>query len=299
VTRRQDLEHHRRSLGEVRDIMNSMKTLAYMETRKLTRFVDAQRTVVESIEEVAADFLSFHANTLPEVVDTIPVYLLIGTERGFCGDFNQTLVRHLESIADTHPTGEPVLITVGRKLNTLLEHDARVAARIDGASVAEEVTVVLGQMVRELSSLQERHGMLTLYGLYHGGDDGIVMQKLLPPFQHYLHHAPRYSLPPVLNLPPANFLVALTEHYLFAALHAMLYASLMAENRNRVTHLEGAANHLDDELNELTRQYNNLRQEEIIEEIEVILLSAGSLEESWHKHKPPGSTPSPRSNNEG
>jgi F-type H+-transporting ATPase subunit gamma len=65
MTRRQDLERHRQSLGEVRDIMNSMKTLAYMETRKLARFVDAQRAVVDSIEEVAADFLSFQTNTLP------------------------------------------------------------------------------------------------------------------------------------------------------------------------------------------------------------------------------------------
>jgi F0F1-type ATP synthase gamma subunit len=73
----------------------------------------------------------------------------------------------------------------------------------------------------------------------------------------------------------------------------------MAENRNRVTHLEGAANHLDDELNELARQYNTLRQEEIIEEIEVILLSAGSLEESWHKRKPPGTTHSAIPNTEG
>jgi F-type H+-transporting ATPase subunit gamma len=189
MTRRQDLLHHRQSLSEVREIMNSMKTLAYMETRKLTRFVGAQRAVVESIEAAAADFLSFHADTLPEVSETTPVYLLIGTERGFCGDFNQTLVRHLESIADTHPESEPLLITVGRKLNTLLEDDTRVAARIDGASVVEEVSVVLAQMVRELSSLQQQHGMLTLYGLYHGGDGGIVMQKLLPPFQQCLKHA--------------------------------------------------------------------------------------------------------------
>jgi F-type H+-transporting ATPase subunit gamma len=205
---------------------------------------------------------------------------LIGTERGFCGDFNQTLVRHLESALDTTPAGKPILVTVGRKLFTLLENDARVAARIDGASVVEEVTVVLSQLVHELSSVQEQHGMLTVYGLYHGGDDGIVMQKLLPPFQHYLHQAPRHPHPPVLNLPPARFLIELTEHYLFAALYAMLYASLTAENHNRVTHLDGAVKHLDDESEELARQCSALRQEEIIEEIEVILLSAGSLEES-------------------
>jgi len=286
MTRRRDLEHHRHSLGEIRDIMNSMKTLAYMETRKLARFLDAQHAVVESIESVAADFLSFHADTLPEVGETTPVYLLIGTERGFCGDFNQALVHHLESALDAQPAGKPILIAVGRKLHSLLENDTRVAALIEGASVVEEVTVVLNQMVYELSSLQERHGMLTVYGLYHGGDDGIVMQKLLPPFQQCLHQPQRFPHPPVLNLPPAEFLIELTEQHLFAALHSMLYTSLMTENHNRVTHLEGAVNHLDDESDELVRQCSALRQEEIIEEIEVILLSASSLDESWHEHKP-------------
>lgn len=286
MTRRQDLERHRHSMGEIRDIMNSMKTLTYMETRKLARFLDAQHTVVESIEEVAADFLSFHADTLPEVGEMTPVYLLIGTERGFCGDFNQGLMHHLELTLDTQPAGKPILIGVGRKLHTLLENDTRVAALIDGASVVEEVTVVLNQMVDELSSLQERHGMLTVYGLYHGGKDGIVMQRLLPPFQQYLHQPPRYPHPPILHRSPAKFLIELTEQYLLAALQAMLYTSLMTESHNRVTHLEGAVNHLDDESDELARQCNALRQEEIIEEIEVILLSASSLDESWYEHKP-------------
>lgn len=283
MTRRRNLERHRHSLAEIRDIMNSMKTLAYMETRKLSRFLDAQQSVVQSIEDVAADFVCFYPETLPEAQEKTPVYLLIGTERGFCGDFNHALLRHMESNVLAYSSGRPTLIAVGRKLHTLLEEDERVAARIDGASVAEEVTLVLDQMVHELSDLQQRHGMLTVYGLYHGGNDGIVMQKLMPPFQGYLHQPPRFSHPPILNLSPTNFLIELTEQYLLAALQAMLYTSLMVENHKRVTHLEGAVTHLDEESDQLARQSNTLRQEEIIEEIEVILLSASSLEESWHK----------------
>ena len=278
MTRRQDLERHRHSLIEIRNIMNSMKTLAYMETRKLGRFLDTQNAVVKSIQEVATDFLGFHADTLPEVVEPSPVYLLIGTERGFCGDFNQTLVSSLESTLQTQTNKTPILIVVGRKMHPLLENDPRVAAFIDGASVVEEVMVVINQIVNELTSLQERHKMLTLYVLYHGGNDGIVMEKLLPPFQRQLHQPPPYPYPPLLHLPPSKFLLDLTEQYLFAALHSILYISLMAENHNRVTHLETAVNHLDDKSVELSRQCNALRQEEIIEEIEVILLSAGNPE---------------------
>jgi hypothetical protein len=52
----------------------------------------------------------------------------------------------------------------------------------------------------------------------------------------------------------------------------------------QVVHLEGAVKHLDNLSDELTQQFNTLRREEIIEEIEVILLNAGSLDD-YHHHK--------------
>ena len=78
----------------------------------------------------------------------------------------------------------------------------------------------------------------------------------------------------MLNLSPSEFLVELTDQYLFAALNQMLHASLTEENHQRVTHLDEAIRHLDEESEELKRQSNALRQEEITEEIEIILLNA-------------------------
>jgi len=83
MTRRNKVQSHRHSLDEIRNIMNSMKTLAYMETRKLSRFLDAQHAVVRSIETVAADLLGFHPEILPDTNQATPVYILIGSERGF------------------------------------------------------------------------------------------------------------------------------------------------------------------------------------------------------------------------
>ena len=278
MSRRRNLEHHRRSLAEIRDIMNSMKTLAYMETRKLARFLDSQTAVVRSIEVAAADFLSFHPDVLPEASEATTIFILIGAERGFCGDFNHAVLRHQASVPETLPSSAPALIAVGRKLHTLLEGDHRVAAWIDGVSVVEEVASVLNQLTDEIVSLQSRHGVIEVFCLYHGSADGVVTQRLLPPFADFDDSQFHDSLAPALNLSPAAFLIDLTDQYLFAVLHAMLYTSLMMENHQRVTHLEAAVRHLDDQSQDLARQCNGLRQEEIIEEIEVILLNAASLD---------------------
>ena len=75
-----------------------------------------------------------------------------------------------------------------------------------------------------------------------------------------------------------DFLLELGEQYLFVALHAMLCESLLAESERRVRHLDGAVRHLEEQLATLQRRVQTLRQEEIIEEIEVILLNAASLD---------------------
>lgn len=262
--------------------MNSMKNLAYIEARKLDRFLDAQTAVVQSIEEAAADFVSFYPETLPDAEESTEVYLLLGSERGFCGNFNHAILKNMELLVSDTPPRSPV-ITVGQKLSGLLKGDERVAAGLEGPSVVEEVPAVLKTVVRELTALQQRHAMLTVTAVYHGVEGRVIQQQILPPFQHLLHQPRRFANPPILNQHPREFMLELTDHYLFAALYEILYASFMAENHHRVGHLESAVRHLDDQSTELKRQCNALRQEEIIEEIEVILLSAANLGEGWKK----------------
>ena len=69
----------------------------------------------------------------------------------------------------------------------------------------------------------------------------------------------------------------LVDQYLYAVLHEVLYSSLLAENQRRLIHMEGAMRRIEDDLAKLKIKYNALRQEEIIEEIEVILLSAEAI----------------------
>ena len=278
MTRRRDLEKHRRSLSEIRDIMNAMKNLAYMETHKISGLLDAQDSVVKHIETVAADFLCFYPEMLTETKNTsAKVYLLIGTERGFCGDFNHILLRHFKAIQKADDAHELRIITVGHKLEMLL-NDETTTKLIDGASAAEEVDKVLNQIVNQLVAIQTEYGSLNLYAIYHGNENQIINQQLLPSFQNLLHQKVQETLPPKLNLDPKKFLLELSYHYLFAVLNEILYTSLMAESRQRLAHLEGTVQHLDEQSEQLHHQANVLRQEEIIEEIEVILLSSLSLD---------------------
>ena len=282
MTRRRTLDQRRHAFGEIRNIMNSMKTLAYLEIRKLGRFLEAQRAVVAHVETVAADFLGFHPDMLPPPGATAqPVCLLLGSERGFCGDFNEALLARLEGYLEERHSVSPLLMAIGRKLGARLEADPRVVASFDGAAVVGEVEKMLHAITRALDTLQAQHGMLSLSVFHHDPDDQeVIITAVLPPFERYRDAAPRFSHAPLTQLPPQAFLGALLDHYLYSVLHEIMYVSLMAENLRRVRHLEGAVRHLDDKSAALLRESNALRQEEIIEEIEVILLST-TRQDHW------------------
>ena len=293
MSRRRELQQHLQQLHEIRGILNAMKNLALMETHKLARFLDAQQQAVQAIEDIAGDFqhfFPFASNVSEARQPTLEVMVLFGSERGFCGDFNQRLLQQLTAITDTDARNKPAtpyLIALGRKLCDRLEHDARVAARLSGPSAVEEVPTVLNALIDAIGALQARHGQLNLSLIYHSQQSAgqPLRRQLLPPFQHTALPTTPATQAPVLNLAPATFFSELVDHYLFAVLHETIYTSLMAENHRRVEHMGGAVSHLEQTLTTLARRSRSLRQEEITEEIEVILLSAEGLDESLRRLK--------------
>ena len=82
----------------------------------------------------------------------------------------------------------------------------------------------------------------------------------------------KFAYPPLLNLTPEELYPQLLEQYLFSVLYRAFYLSFLEENRERLRHMEAALDTLETHLNRLKREGNALRQEEITEEIEVILL---------------------------
>lgn len=277
---RRKLEEHQQKLGEIRDIMNSMKTIAHSEIHRLTALLNNQKTVAENIEEAAADFLGFHHYALENPGNSAEVLLLLGTERGFCGNFNEMLLKQAHEYLGNHTGAVTILLALGYKLHARLEQKNDTVILVEGPSVTEEITPALNRLLLALKQLQAQYGNLNLTVFSHLPDKPhVTVEKLLPPFSQYVNKQSRYSIPPLLNLEPGQFLTDLVDHYLFATLYKILFASLLAENQQRIQHLQEAVNHLDEKMADLKKRCNRLRQEEIIEEIEIILLNMDMAEQ--------------------
>jgi F-type H+-transporting ATPase subunit gamma len=279
VSKRRDLEATLKSFGEIRDILNAMKNMARMEAHRLGRFLETQRRVVASIESAAADFRQFYPSLFLSGEGAREVCVLLGSERGFCGDFNESLLRTLDAQNVRKPNVS--LVVVGSKLRAKIGEAFGEAAFLESASVVDEVEGVLIKLMDALSGLEERPQdgaaplRLTVFHHHAHGED--VRVSVLYPFEEARPPATAFAYAPYLLLEPVSFLSGLVEQYLFARLHELLYSSLMAENQARIEHMESAVQRLERKSTELLRRRNVLRQEEITEEIEVIMLSAETI----------------------
>ncbi len=276
MSKRRQLELHLSAWQELRTIMAAFKNLSFIEAQKLRRLLATQQQVISNIEEAAADFLAHYPQTIAGTGEHAPLYVLLGSERGFCGDFNESLLTSFREHSASHAATTRI-VAIGRKLHARISDDPRLTASLAGPSIAEEVPAVLLRIVDTLNTLQSQHPVSSLRVLHHEIFDTGTRLRLRRPFEDLRPRDPALPYPPLLTLPPAVFFHALVDHHLYAVLHGMFYSSLAAEQQQRLEHLDGAMQRIDKKLAAGWLRRNTLRQEEITEEITLILQSAGKL----------------------
>jgi F-type H+-transporting ATPase subunit gamma len=274
MSRRHAMARRLTALTDIGGILLAMKNLALMETRRLGDFMNSQQRMVAGIEAAAADFLAWHGHlaTTPDIGHELCV--VVGSQQGFCGDYNDAMVeRLLQSCSGIDVS--PRWIVVGQRLSARLGDNSHMILALPGATVTDEVPAVLLRLSREISRLLASSNLADqgLSVLHHCATSGEIRLRRLLPLRD-LPPPTRTPHPPDLNLLPVDFLAGLTHHFLYAALNASIYSALLAENRQRQSHMDRALQRLDETTEHLRLAANRQRQEDITEEIELLLLAS-------------------------
>lgn len=254
-------------LRDIKSIISAMKNLSFIEITKLNRFISTQSTMNDVITEAMGEFETFFQLTEP--VPQGPVlYILLGSERGFCGGFNDRIFEKMMELSEG--AASPQILAVGRKLVLKCEGQLPLVRELAAPNAVEEIPGVLAELVETLESGQYQHSILV-----HNEWEGSRLQTLVTnPFQR-----PRavkkgqVKFPPLINMPPQDLYPQLLDHYIFSVFYRIFYQSFLAENHERLRHMDGALNALQKRFDELRLKHNMVRQEAITEELELLMLS--------------------------
>lgn len=257
------------ALGEIGEILGAMRSLAFIEVRRLADGANRRQDAVRAIEAAIFDLAGHFPLVLPEREPTRDVVIALGSERGLCGDFNNSVAA---ALADTIAPRNATLFIVGSRLAQLMQEQGTAHHPLSGATVIEDVPQVLAAIVDALEGQAriEADGTFGLLLVHDDDNHGTHAQRILP--MPELPATPRWRGKPALQLAPRQLYRSLVDHYVFAALQQALLDSLLAENRKRFDQMSGALDRLHERVDALGRARRRARQEAITEEIEVILL---------------------------
>jgi F-type H+-transporting ATPase subunit gamma len=265
MSQRREIEARLALYDDLAGILGAMRSFALAELHRISRREEAQQQVVRVLGKALQDVASFQAPRDEALAD---VWLLLGSVRGFCGSFNEDVVRAWQAKAEAR---QPLLVVGERLAATMPENASMVAvAGADGGlDAAATIDRILAAFAAARGSVGQDCGLLACLR----DEDGVRWQRLLPlPVT-----TASASLPPLINEAPASVAAGVAEHFLFHQMLALLLRSIRVENRQRLMQMENALRHLEQGSDELARQRNRLRQEEIVEEIEVITGMRGGM----------------------
>jgi F-type H+-transporting ATPase subunit gamma len=261
MTRRREIEARLGLYDELSGILGAMRSFALVELRRVTRIEAAQQQVVSALSEALRDVVA--ALPVPAAVEG-DTWLLFGSVRGFCGGFNEEVVRAWQAAGGIARR----VVAVGERLQSLLPKEARsfpvagAAGALDAASAIDRILAALG------AARGSRTGEAGLVACLRD-EAGPRIQRLLPLAPSDVRSTADL---PLTNEPPERVAAGVAQHYLFHSLLALMLRSIRVENHMRLLQMENALRHLEDGRQDLKRQRNRLRQEEIVEEIELMVL---------------------------
>jgi F-type H+-transporting ATPase subunit gamma len=268
MSQRREVEARLALYDDLSGILGAMRSFALAELRRVSKREAAQQQVVQSLAAALndlADALPAQAydHAMTEAEGSQDIWLLFGSVRGFCGSFNEDVMRFWR--AETGEQGP--LILIGERLHEMVDDRGRLQ-RLSGADGGLDAPAAIDRILAAVTELRaaigEPFGLLTCIR----DEQGARSQRLWP-----LPAASRSAggYPPLTLAPAAEVAAGVAEHYLFHTLLALLLRSIRVENHMRLMQMETALRHLERGGEDLQRQRNRLRQEEIVEEIELMV----------------------------
>ncbi|MDA8230906.1 MAG: F0F1 ATP synthase subunit gamma [Magnetospirillum sp.] len=273
-----------RNLGQLLDVVGAMRSMAAFRLQQAVAALAGARAYAAIMAEAMAEAEELaDRHAAPEARPGMAGVLVFGSEHGFVGAFNETLM------AEAGRPAPARLFVVG----------ARGAAFAEEAGLASEWSLPMTGRIDGVATLGRRLAE-RLYPLFGGGGLGSLdvihgtvgeglrwrprRTRLLPLEPARRPAGRRRPFPPIHTLPAETLIGHLKGQYLVADLVCAATEALAAENAARLAATGGAHENVERRLGELRLREGLLRQEAVTGELLDVITGAEMLLGKTERH---------------
>lgn len=264
------------SLQDLRSIVGTMKSLAAVSIRQYEAAVHALHDYYRTTELGLAVALADLRLQAPERASGSLGAVVIGSDHGLCGRFNEDLVAFALDAMAHHPEGERRAIAVGARAEAGLVHGGQpVEAVYPTPGSADRITGAVQAILARIDRWRREAGVDEVYLYYHHHRPGAHSEptglRLLPVDLRRFRSLKTRRWPsrrlPTFSMDHRALLSALLRQYFFVSIYRACAESLASENASRLQAMQAAQDNLDEHLADVRAQFRQSRQDEITAEL--------------------------------
>ena len=271
-----EIRYRIKSVGNISKITNAMQLVAASKMRRAQQRVLESRAYAEQLAallpSVAGAVEGLDQLNLPLLESRAvrnPLFLLITPDRGLAGSLVSNTTRAAEGAFKQHE-GRPLRVTtIGRKGERFVAiNRIDLAASFNSSEnpTEEDVRPIARYLSEQFATRQADAVTLVYPRFINTAVQKPVVQQLLPINADAMEGG-NAGRSPIFDQPPAELLRNLIEHYVQVELFQALLEANASEHSARMVAMKNATDNATELTEELTLEYNKVRQEAITNEL--------------------------------
>lgn len=271
-----------KSVDELRSIVRTMKAMAAANLHQYERAVesleDYHHTVALGLQIVLGKGRAKRPHKHLVVKTGSLLAVVIGTDYGFAGQFNEEIIRHALTVLDRDQTTTHVIAVGGQAADGLNKVQRKIAAAFPLPSSLAGINPLVQRLALEIEQIrttQDVEEVLLLFNRPSASTTYTQQTTRLFPvlFDDVLGDArkwPSRSLP-MYTVGYAQMLQALVREYIYVSIYRSIALSMAGENVSRLAAMHAAVKKIEEVSENLTMEYRQKRQNAITGELLDIL----------------------------
>ena len=270
------------SISSTMQITSAMKMVSAAKSKKAQEAIHAMKPYANTLGNLLKSLKSALGTTNPflprEKGEKRILVVAITSDRGLCGAFNSTVVKHTLSLLEKYEGKEVEILTIGKKGNDILKKTGKVSRYCEGFfdHMDFQKVATLAQELMDTYTKGTYDRIILVYNSFKNVATQILTEEVFLPLQLTTEEEQEES--DFIYEPSAEAIIeGLIPKHLKLQLYKGLRDSLAAEHGARMTAMHKATDNASTLRDELTLTYNKARQTAITNEILEIVSGANAL----------------------
>ena len=281
-----DIKRRIGSVKSTQQITKAMKMVAAAKLRRAQERLLNARPYAQRLEEllthVTAQEEQQSSHPLLEVREANKLcYVVVTSDRGFCGSFNSNVIKRAKSEIDSQASENVTLLTVGVKgADFYSRRDYQITEKYIGIfnNLDFQHAIEISARIQELYQTQVVDRVFAFYNSFKSTGTQIVkVAQLLPVEPHQPEEDGAVAADYLYEPEAEKILDEIVPKNLNVQIWRILLESYAAEEGARMVAMDAATENAQDMIYDLTLHYNKARQAAITKEISEIVGGAEAL----------------------